>query len=124
MKTVPADLSKLSNLLDNDFGKTMVYDKLFTEVNAPDTTRLALKTQYNIEKSGLENKISDTNRLVKKTDYNAKITETEVKTPSITVLATTATLNAVENKIPNISNLIKKQILMQKYQTLRQTYHI
>ena len=37
------------------------------------------------------------------------------KKPNITGLATTAALNAVENKIPNVSNLV----MMQKYQTLR-----
>ena len=36
-------------------------------------------------------------------------------------MATTAALNTVENKIPNINSLVKKkqQIKMQKYQTLR-----
>ena len=37
------------------------------------------------------------------------------KKPNITGLATTAALNAVENKIPNVSNLV----MMQKCQTLR-----
>ena len=36
------------------------------------------------------------------------ITEIEVKMPSITGLATTAAFNAVENKIPDVSNLVKK----------------
>ena len=35
--------------------------------------------------------------------------ETEGKTPSITGLATAAALNAVEHKVPNVSNLIKKE---------------
>ena len=48
----------------------------------------------------------NTSVLVKKTDYDAKITEIEGKTPSITDLATTAALNAVENKIPNVNDLI------------------
>ena len=56
--------------------------------------------------------------LLKETDYNAKITETEGKIPSITGSATTAVLNALENKIPDCRNLVKKQITMQKYQTL------
>ena len=37
------------------------------------------------------------------------------KKPNITGLATTAARNAIENKIPNVSNLV----MMQKYQTLR-----
>ena len=46
--------------------------------------------------------------LLKKTDYNAKITEIEGKRPSIIGLATTSALNTDENKIPNISHLVKK----------------
>ena len=37
-----------------------------------------------------------------------KITEIESRTPSISGLATNSALTAVENKIPDISNLIKK----------------
>ena len=43
-----------------------------------------------------------------KTDHNAKITEIESKTTSITVLATTAALNRVKDKMPNFSDLVKK----------------
>ena len=46
--------------------------------------------------------------LLKKTDYNAKITEKEGKIPSITGLAATSALTAIENKIPCVSNLVKK----------------
>ena len=41
----------------------------------------------------------------KKTGYNTKITKIEGKIPSITALATTPALNAIENKIPDVSNL-------------------
>ena len=43
-----------------------------------------------------------------KTDYNAKIIEIEGKIPSVTGLATSVVVNAVENKITNVSNLVKK----------------
>ena len=43
-----------------------------------------------------------------KTNYDGKIKDIEDKMPSITNLATTGALNAVENKIPNVSTLIKK----------------
>ena len=49
-----------------------------------------------------------TSKLVNKTDYNAKIKDTEDKILSITTFATTTALTAVENKIPNVSNLVKK----------------
>ena len=56
-----------------------------------------------------------------KMDYNVKITETEDKLPSITGLVTTAALNIVENKIPNVSKLVKNKL----YQTLNlNIYHI
>ena len=57
-------------------------------------------------------KLSDVvkNEVVKKVVYNAKIKDIKDKnkTPYITNLATIATLTAVENKIPNVSNLVKK----------------
>ena len=54
-----------------------------------------------------------------KTDQNAKITEIVVKIPSISSLATKSTLVAFENKTPDVGALIKKQIMTQKYQTLK-----
>ena len=46
--------------------------------------------------------------MVKKTDLNARITEVVGKIPSITGLATSSALTAVENKTPDISDLVKK----------------
>ena len=46
--------------------------------------------------------------MVKKTDFNTKTTEIKGKIPSITGLATNSELTAVENKIPNVSSLVKK----------------
>ena len=66
---VPVDLSKLSDVLKNDVVKKDVYDKLVTKVNAIDTSDFALKTNYDKDKSELENKIPDTSGLVKNTDY-------------------------------------------------------
>ena len=59
--------------------------------------------------------VPDTSGLVKK-DYNAKATEIESKVPSISGLATNFALTAVENKIPDVSNIVKKknQIMTQK----------
>ena len=76
---VPADLSKLSDVVKNDVVKKTVYDKLVAKVNSIDTSAFVLKTKYDTDKSELENKIPDTSGLVKKTDYNAKITEIEGK---------------------------------------------
>ena len=45
---------------------------------------------------------------LKKTDYNSKISEIEGEIPNITGLATTSALTAIENKIPSVTNLVKK----------------
>ena len=55
-----------------------------------------------------QKKISDTSDLVKKTDCNSKTSEIENKIPSITGLATISAYTAVQNRIPNYGNLVKK----------------
>ena len=129
LKTVSIDLSKLSNVVNSDVLKKTVYDKLAEKVNNIDTSGFVLKPKYNTDRSDFEKKISDADKkipnnpnnsgLVKKTKYNAKITEIKSKIPSINGSATTTALTAVENKIPVLSNLVKKQIVTQKYQILK-----
>ena len=113
-KLVPVlvDLSKLNDVVKNVVVQKTVYDKLVAKVNSIDTSRFILKTKYDTDKSEIENKIFDTSGLVEKTDYNAKITEIEGKIKSISSLATNAAL-------PNISNLVKKQIITQKSPKLK-----
>ena len=82
---IPADLSKLSNVVKNEVVKKTEYNKLVTKVNNIDTSDFVLKTNYNTKITELENKISDIYNLAKKT-----------------------ALTIVENKIPSISNLVKK----------------
>ena len=108
---VPTDLSKLSNVVKNDVKKT-VYDKLVAKVYNIDTSGFFLKTKYHTDKSELENKIPDITGLVKRTDYNAKTTDIEGKIPDVTNLATKTALTTVE--VPNVSNLVKKQIMTLK----------
>ena len=50
----------------------------------------------------------DISNLLTKTNLNTKISEVKTEIPSITGLATTSALAAVENEIPSIGNLIKK----------------
>ena len=54
LKTLPVDLSKLSNEVDNDVVKKTDNNKLVTKVSAIDTSGFVLKTQYNTDKSSLE----------------------------------------------------------------------
>ena len=101
--TVPVDLSKLSDVVKNDFLKKAVYDKLVEKVNNIDTSGFVLKTS----------------ELVKTLGYNAKTSELQNKIPSINGLATNAALTAVENNIPIISSLVRKQIKTQKLLKLK-----
>ena len=103
LKTVPADLSKLSNLVKNEVVQKTVYDKLVAKLNNIDISGFVLKTKYQTDKSDLEKKTSDADKKipdtsgpVKKIDYNAKISEIESKIPSISGLVTNTALTAVE----------------------------
>ena len=78
-----------------------------TKVNNIDTSDFVLKTNYNADKTKLENKIPDVNDFVKE----AKLTELENKTTDISNLATKTALTTVENKIPSVSNSVKKNKL-------------
>ena len=105
---VPADLSKLSNVVNNEVVKKTEYYKLVTKVNNIEngTGKLTLKSDYDEDKLELEKKIPDTSNLVTK----ASLTTIESKIPNISSLATKATLTTIENKMPDVSNLVKKRL--------------
>ena len=111
LKTVPVDLSKLSNVVKNEVIKKTEYNKLVNKVINIDTNRFILKTKYDADKLELKKKIPDTINYIKKTNYNTKITEIEGKIPDLSNLATKTALTAVENKIRDISNLATKAAL-------------
>ena len=77
---------------------------------------MLLKDVYNAKINNIEDKIPDMTNLATNTNLNAKINEIRNKIPRITYLSTIAALTNVENKMPNVSDLFKKQIMMQKYQ--------
>ena len=130
--SVLVNLSKLSNVIKNDVVKKTVYHKLVAKVNNVDISGFVLKSKYGTDKSNLKKKISDADKrflilvdlLNKKTDYNVATTELEIKITSISGSATNSALNAIENEIPNVSNLVKKekkkQIMTQKLVKLKQ----
>ena len=62
LKTAPVDLSKLSNMVNNEVDKKTVYNKLVVKGNNIDTSRFVLKTKYDTDKSNLEKKISDADK--------------------------------------------------------------
>ena len=56
LKATPIDLSKLSNVVNNDVKKN-VYNKLVARVNNIDSSGFVLKTKYNTDKSDSEKKL-------------------------------------------------------------------
>ena len=84
---VSVDLSKLSDVVNNDVVK---------------------KDVYNAKIKKIEDKTPDITNLATNTTLNAKLNEVKGEIPRITKLATTTALTAGENKIPNVSNLVKK----------------
>ena len=75
----------LSDVVKNDVIKKTVYDKLVAKVSNIDTNDFVLKTNNNTDKTELEKEVRN-----------------------IRNLATKTALTAVESKIPNFSNLVKK----------------
>ena len=59
----------------------------------------------------IEDKIPDITNVAANTTLNPKTNEIKGEIPSITNLTATATLTTVENKIPNVSDLVKKSSL-------------
>ena len=54
--SVPVDLSKRSDVVENDVVKKSVHDKLVAKVNNIDTSDFVLKTKYQTDKTKIEKK--------------------------------------------------------------------
>ena len=54
LKTVPVDLSKLSDVVENDVIKKTEYDKLVAKVNGIDNTNFVSRTKYEKDESHFE----------------------------------------------------------------------
>ena len=102
--SVPVDSSKISDLVRNVVVRKDVYNAKIKNVQdeIPDITNTTLNAKMNEVRGEM---LSITN-LAATAALNAKINEVKGKILSITNLATTTTLTAVENKIPNVSNLV------------------
>ena len=67
LKTVPVDLKKLSDVVDNEVVKNAKFNTLKTKVNSlekkiPDATTLIHINQYNTDKQNLETKTGDVDK--------------------------------------------------------------
>ena len=115
LKTVPIDLKKLTDVVDNEIVRNMKFNTLKIKVHnlekkVPDAATLIHINQYNTDKQNVEKKIgdvykktSDTSGVVTTTVLNTKGSEYANKIPDTSSLMTTIVLNTkiseVENKI-------------------------
>ena len=89
LNTLPADLNKLSNVVDRDVLEKTVHEKLVTKVNPIDntiqsTSTLVFKTQYDPHKEGLEKKIESlTESYLKLVGWSRRLTTTMFTTTKI-----------------------------------------
>ena len=112
---LPTDLSKLSNVVKNDIVKKDIYDILVAKVNNTDTNDFVSKTQYNTDKTELENKIPDVTDFVKET----KLTELEKKIPDMSNLATKTALTMLRIKHLILVIQLTKQTITLKLQKFK-----
>ena len=109
LKSLPNNLSNLKSKVDkldiNKLAPVLVdLSKLTTNVVKNEVVK---KIEYNANIKNIEYKIPNIVNLATKTILNTKINEVKIKIPSINGLATTSALTVVENKIPNVCNLVK-----------------
>ena len=72
---------------------------------------MAISTPLNTKIHEVKGEIPAITNLATNASLNANINGVKDETPNIANLATTAALFAVENKVPNINNLVKKDWL-------------
>ena len=99
LKHVLTDLKTLSDVVDKE-----VVKKMYMIIGSKNLIPLILPDLL----------------LLKKTDYDANDIKFEI--PSVSGLVTAATLNAVDNERPDMSNLVKKQITVQKISDFESKY--
>ena len=110
LETAAFDLSKLSNVVKNGVVKKTEYNAKIKNIedNTPDITNVATKTTLNAKINEFKGEILSITNLTLTAALNTKRNECKGEIPSIIKWATTTDLTAVENKIPNVSNLVKK----------------
>ena len=126
LKTVPADLAKLTNVVDNNVVKKTEHSTLKTKVDNIDTSTFVTRTKFTSDTNDLDDKIDEVKNDVK--DLDDTVDKVDKKIPDISGLATklsitallpTSTFNskitvvenkvtAVDNKNPDVAGFVKK----------------
>ena len=113
---VPADLSKLGDVLKNDVIKKTDCNAKITEIEnkIPDISNLATKTAL----TAIKNKIPNVSGLTIK----SALTAVENKIPDINNFATKTALTNLSNTVPDNTNLIKKSDYATKTEEIERKY--
>ena len=107
-KNVSSGLSNLKSKVDKlDDDKLVPIPVDLSELSDEVKTDVVKKDVCNAKIKNIEDKIPDITNLATNASFNAKINEVKGEISSITNLGTTSALTIAENKIPNVSNLIK-----------------
>ena len=94
MKNVPSNLSNLKNKVDRlDIGKLKTIPVDLSKLSDAVKNDVVKKDVYNAKIKDFEDKIPDTTKLATNTTLNAKINELKTEIPNITNLGTNASLN-------------------------------
>ena len=94
MKNVPSNLSNLKNKVDKlDIGKLKTIPVDLSKLSDAVKNDVVKKDVYNAKIKDFEDKIPDTTKLATNTTLNAKINEVKTEIPNITNLGTNASLN-------------------------------
>ena len=108
LKNFPTNLSNLKSKVGKlDVDKLIPILVKLSELSDVVKNDVVKKDAYNAKIKNIEDKIADITN-VATIVLNTKINEVKSEIPNITNLATTSALAAVENKIPSVSNLVKK----------------
>ena len=107
--SVSVDLSKLSDVVRNDVVKEDVYNAKVKNIEdkIPDITNLASNTTLNAIMNEFKGKIHSITNLATNASLDAKINEGKKYLILLTWLLFLLLL-LLKNKIPNVSNLVKK----------------
>ena len=113
LKNIPTNLSSLKSKVDKfDINKLAPVSVGLSKLSNVVKNDVVRKDVYNAKIKNIQDKIPGITNLATKTTLNAKREIGEI--PGITNLATTTALTAVENKTPNVSNLVEKLTMTQK----------
>ena len=108
--TVPVDLSRLRDVVKNDFVRKDVFHTKIKDIEnkIPNTTTLASKATLNAKINEIKGEIPNINNFATSVSLNAKINRFKGEIPSITNLANTSALTTVENKTASVTNFVQK----------------